>query len=604
MTLKSKLAAGFLLAAIASLVLTGVGVYGVNKGATALAYIYENQMLPLAALQEMDSAVKEIRFGMAAAVLDKMPETGARNRFREIRGRIFENWANFKKTSIDNEYSEEARAQIGMIDRQIDLFPAFLDKLERAYEKDQRSLVATMLGDEWPAFDRGVSMPASLLLSEMQLEIQRTYESTRINSGQMAMSAIVIFGISLVLGLVAALLLMRSITSHLGGEPAVVSKLAGHIANGKLDNPVTISRGDNGSLMLAMKTMQDNLRAIISDDVGRVLEALSRGDLTEKIGKSYPGAFGKLRDDANSTVEKLRDIISQVKDSSGQINTAAREIAQSNADLSQRTEEQASSLAETASSMGELASTVNQNAENAKQANNLAQGTVGVAEQSGGSVKELVATMMAISESSKKIENIIGVIDGIAFQTNILALNAAVEAARAGDQGRGFAVVAGEVRNLAQRSATAAKEIKSLIGDSVDKVNIGSKQVSDAAEGISDVVTSVQLVSSLMKDNAAAIAEQSVGIAQVSQAITQMDEVTQQNAALVDEAAAAAESMRQQADVLDNEMRAFKLDSYAGGAGVARHAAPVTRALAVPGRGRKHGKAATDTTGDGEWKEF
>ena len=406
MTLKSKLAAGFLLAAIASLVMTGVGVYGVNKGAAALAYVYENRMLPLAALQEMDSAVREIRFGMAAAVLDKMPATGSRNRLREIRAKIFENWANFKKASIDNELGEEASTQIGKIDRQIALLPAFLDKLDRAYEKDQRSVVATMLADEWPAFDSGLSKPASLLLPELQLAIQRTYESSMTDSGQQATYAIAIFGISLVLGVVAAFLLMRSITAPLGGEPAVVSELAGHIANGKLDNPVSISRGDSGSLMLAMKTMQDNLRAIISNDVGRVLEALSRGDLTEKIGKNYPGAFGKLRDDANSTVEKLRDIISQVKDSSGQINSAARDIAQSNADLSQRTEEQASSLAETASSMGELASTVKQNAENARQANNLAQGTVEVAEQSGDSVKELVTTMTAISVSSKKIENI------------------------------------------------------------------------------------------------------------------------------------------------------------------------------------------------------
>jgi len=341
-------------------------------------------------------------------------------------------------------------------------------------------------------------------------------------------------------------------------------------------------------------------------------DAVSKGDLTRYVEVKSGDETGRLMQAMQDMNESLSVIVKGVRGATDKINIASHEIAQGNTDLSQRTEEQASSLAEIASNMGELASTVKQNAENAKQANNLAQGTVGIAEQSGGSVKELVATMTAISESSKKIENIIGVIDGIAFQTNILALNAAVEAARAGDQGRGFAVVAGEVRNLAQRSATAAKEIKSLIGDSVDKVNIGSKQVSDAAEGISDVVTSVQLVSSLMKDNAAAIAEQSAGIAQVSQAITQMDEVTQQNAALVDEAAAAAESMRDQANGLFKAVSVFKLVEGKEGMTAKPAFAPSAKtALTAVSKGRRLNKVRNDgekrLSGhpkDGEWKEF
>jgi len=228
--------------------------------------------------------------------------------------------------------------------------------------------------------------------------------------------------------------------------------------------------------------------------------------------------------------------------------------------LSQRTEEQASSLEETASSMEELTSTVKQNADNAKQANQLAIGASDVAGKGGAVVNQVVGTMSSINESSRKIVDIISVIDGIAFQTNILALNAAVEAARAGEQGRGFAVVAAEVRNLAQRSASAAKEIKALIGDSVSKVEDGSKLVDKAGKTMQQVVDSVKRVTDIMSEITAASQEQSAGIEQVNQAITQMDEVTQQNAALVEEAAASAESMREQANELFSAVGVFKLE--------------------------------------------
>jgi methyl-accepting chemotaxis protein len=334
------------------------------------------------------------------------------------------------------------------------------------------------------------------------------------------------------------------------------------LSQGNLNEKITNDYyGTFGQLKDDANATAGQLREIILNEVGRVLEALSRGDLTEKISNDYPGAFGQLKDDANTTVEKLTEIIAQVKDSTDLITTASQEIAQGNSDLSQRTEEQASSLEETASSMEELLSTVRRNTESAKHASQLAQGTSEVAEQSGKDVDILVTTMAAINESSRKIEDIISVIDGIAFQTNILALNAAVEAARAGEQGRGFAVVAGEVRNLAQRSAAAAKEIKLLIGDSVEKVSVGSRQVKEASDSISDVVTSVQLVASLMKEISVATAEQSMSIEQVNTAITQMDDVTQQNAALVEEAAAAAESMQDQANNLTEAMGTFKLEA-------------------------------------------
>ena len=290
-----------------------------------------------------------------------------------------------------------------------------------------------------------------------------------------------------------------------------------------------------------------------------VAEALAQGDLTHKFEAKPRDEAEQLLAALSNTAAQLRGLIGSVKESAQAIATASGEIRAGNDDLSQRTEEQASSLEETASSMEELTSTVKQNAENAKQANQLALGASAVAVKGGQVVSEVVGTMSSINESSKKIVDIIGVIDGIAFQTNILALNAAVEAARAGEQGRGFAVVASEVRNLAQRSAAAAKEIKALIGDSVDKVGAGTKLVDEAGKTMQEIVASVKRVTDIMSEITAASQEQSSGIEQVNQAITQMDQVTQQNAALVEEASAAAESMQDQAQNLVQAVAFFKL---------------------------------------------
>jgi len=311
-------------------------------------------------------------------------------------------------------------------------------------------------------------------------------------------------------------------------------------------------------------------------DVMRVAEALANADLTQKITKDSPGLFGQTAAGVNTTVDNLKKLVDEIKTSVDSIGTASKEIATGNTDLSQRTEEQASSLEETAASMEELTSTVKQNADNAKQANQLAHSASSVAQKGGAVVQEVVGTMSAINESSRKIVDIISVIDGIAFQTNILALNAAVEAARAGEQGRGFAVVAAEVRNLAQRSAAAAKEIKTLIGDSVDKVEVGTKLVNDAGKTMEEIVNAVKRVTDIMSEISAASAEQSQGIEQVNQAITQMDEVTQQNAALVEEAAAAAESLEEEAQNLTRSISVFKIDigSKNTGKSVALLAAP------------------------------
>lgn len=299
-------------------------------------------------------------------------------------------------------------------------------------------------------------------------------------------------------------------------------------------------------------------------EIAALLARVADGDLTHTVSSGFEGTFGKLRDDANETVSKLRQLVGNIQQSSETINVAAKEIASGNQDLSSRTEEQASSLEETASSMEELTTTVKQNADNAILANELAAGAQTIAEKGGVVVAEVVTTMGAIHQSSNKIADIIGVIDGIAFQTNILALNAAVEAARAGEQGRGFAVVATEVRSLAQRSAAAAKEIKGLIADSVERVESGNKLVDNAGRTMQEIVASIKRVANIVTDISTASREQSLGIEQVGLAVSQMDQTTQRNAALVEEAAAAAESLAEQAVGLADLVSVFKVSPVNG----------------------------------------
>ncbi|HEY5798568.1 MAG TPA: methyl-accepting chemotaxis protein [Burkholderiaceae bacterium] len=343
---------------------------------------------------------------------------------------------------------------------------------------------------------------------------QAAVDTASLYGNARAMMLMLVAG-SLVCGIGLGLAITRGLTRKLGGEPDYAVEAVGRIAAGDLAMPIDTRAGDEHSLLAAM----DKMRA------------------------------------------SLGGIVSQVRSGTDTIATASGQIASGNLDLSSRTEEQASALEETASSLEELTATVKQNADNARQANQLAESATEVAVKGGAVVGDVVATMDAIDASSKKIVDIISVIDGIAFQTNILALNAAVEAARAGEQGRGFAVVAQEVRSLAQRSSQAAKEIKTLIGDSVEKVEQGSRLVQNAGATMDDVVASVKRVSDIVVEISAASQEQSAGIEQINQAITQMDEVTQQNAALVEEAAAAAQSMEEQAASLSKAVGVFKVDA-------------------------------------------
>jgi methyl-accepting chemotaxis protein len=406
------------------------------------------------------------------------------------------------------------------------------------------------------------------LVQHEQQKAQENYQSSSAAFGKtlLVMIAILVFAVGISVGI--SLFMSRMIVRKIGGELDYAEQVVRQVSEGDLTVAVATKAKDQSSLLFALKRMSENLTNIVTD----------------------------------------------VRNTTDMITTASKEIASGNNDLSQRTEEQASSLEQTASSMEELTSTVKQNAENAKHANQLAANASDIAVEGGLVVNEVVNTMTSISTSSKKIVDIISVIEGISFQTNILALNAAVEAARAGEQGRGFAVVASEVRNLAQRSAAAAKEIKTLIDDSVEKVDAGSKQVDKAGATMNEIVTAVKRVTDIMAEIAAASDQQSAGIEEVNHAIIQMDDVTQQNAALVEEAAAAAESMQDQAKALTVAVSVFKLKAGSRGteAAVAKRAAKpaITRhpttAVATHGKERRKERRLGETkeVKEGDWKEF
>ena len=405
--------------------------------------------------------------------------------------------------------------------------------------------------------------------AQMQVDAASGFSTARTFMLLMGLAAVAI-------SVLAAWVITRQLLKQLGGEPDYTAAIAGSIAKGDLSINIDTNSSDKDSLLFEMKEMRNS----------------------------------------------LVDIVSQVRTGTETIGTASREIAAGNIDLSSRTEMQASSLEKTASAMDQLTSTVKQNADNAREANQLASAASDVAIRGGQVVSEVVDTMSSIDASAKKIVDIIGVIDGIAFQTNILALNAAVEAARAGEQGRGFAVVASEVRNLAQRSAGAAKEIKMLIDDSVEKVGAGTKLVGQAGVTMDEVVDSVRRVTDIMSEIANASQEQSAGIAQVNQSIIEMDSMTQQNAALVEEAAAAAQSLQDQAAELARVVSIFKLvdgeERVVAPAPVAKPAVvkpiataartPVKKLAAkpapAPAAKPKKVAAAASTAGSDEWEEF
>ncbi len=443
--------------------------------------------------------------------------------------RMVDTFRGFADAQRDNAHQHE----LGFIDHQIDdqRFPGIYGEMARTINALVQAHIAVKM--------RVVDVVKHYAIGDLSVDMDRM-------PGQKAQITAAIDGVK------------HSLQGMSGQIRALVDAAAG--------GNFTV-RGDADAFQHEFKAMIQGLNRLmdVSDqglgDVSRILEALARGDLTQQMAGSYQGTFARLQDDANTTVEHLQTLVAGLQGAARSINSAAREIAAGNADLSSRTEEQASSLEETASSMEEISATVKQNADNAERASALARQSSDVVGQGGEAVKRVMVTMADIRESSRTISDIIGVIDSIAFQTNILALNAAVEAARAGEQGRGFAVVANEVRQLAQRSAVAAREIRELIAISVGQVEDGAALADKAGTVMNEVVTVFGQVTELVTEISGASREQSLGIEQVSVAVGKMDETTQQNAALVEEAAASAESLEVQAERLVEAISQFRLPS-------------------------------------------
>ncbi len=507
-TIKARLAFALLFLATMMLVIGLMGLFSLGGTNASVKTIYQDRLIAMGQLDQVIRALNRNQLALAWAVSadpDKLPAVAAG--IEREKALINKEWSAYMATYLAPD--EKVLAAKFVQARQRFLEQILNPAVVAARDKDVATVTALVQGPMESSF-AGVRSSLNELI-QMQLDIgkaeydasQRTYERFR----NVSISLIVL---SLLAAAAIGVWLVRSITAPL--DYAV--RIARSVASGDLTQTVEVaSTNEMGQLLRAMKEMNASLQSIVGE----------------------------------------------VRSGSHTIATAAGEIASGNLDLSSRTEQQASSLEETASSMEQLTSTVKQNADHARQASELAVSASEVAVKGGAVVREVVQTMGAINDSARKIVDIITVIDSIAFQTNILALNAAVEAARAGEQGRGFAVVASEVRNLAHRSAAAAKEITALINDSVDKVGTGSKLVDQAGSTMQEVVLSVQRVSDLIGEITLASQEQSSGIEQINQAITQMDEVTQQNAALVEQAAAAAGSLQEQSEHLAQAVGVFKI---------------------------------------------
>ena len=497
---------------MALLILGGIALYGMSRAAESVRTVYEDRTIPAAQIGEVRYRQTHARLVITEAIANPTPEQLALT-VKLVDDDISSVAATWKAYMATTLTPEEARLAQSYADdrkkyREEGLLPIMAALRANDVKEAKRLNIEVIPGLFAPLVEK------SNALSQLQLDVaKQEFENAKAIGTTLRNTAIAALALGIAFGLAFGALITRSIVRALGGEPTEVKDAADAIARGDLTATIAVRAGDESSVMAAMRRMADNLRR---------------------------------------TVQSVRQNAESVASASAQIATG-------NADLSSRTEQQASALEQTAASMEELGSTVRLNADNAKQANQLASGASDVARRGGTVVNEVVETMRGINESSRRIADIIGVIDGIAFQTNILALNAAVEAARAGEQGRGFAVVASEVRNLAQRSAAAAKEIKTLISDSVDRVVQGSSLVDQAGATMQEVVQSIQRVTDIVGEISNANAEQNAGVAQVGQAVTSMDQVTQQNAALVEESAAAADSLKAQAQALVEAVSVFRL---------------------------------------------
>jgi methyl-accepting chemotaxis protein len=539
MKVSTRLTLGFLAVVVLGAIVAGIAIYNMTQMNERAKRMYQKELLGISYVKEANLDLVYVGRALRGAMLASTEEQ---------RGKTLANVDKYKQMLQENLdkarplfYTEDGKRSFAETETQLHDYEgaiAELVKRMKAEPLEQKRDSVDYLFDTFMPKTQVIDDRMTELANAKEKLAQETnlYNKGAYESSRATMLSLV--ALSALAGIGFGVLITRSLTRQLGGEPAYAAEVAGRIAAGDLSTEVQVRAGDETSLLFAMKSMRD----------------------------------------------RLARIVSEVRQGTDAIASASAEIASGNLDLSSRTEEQASSLEETASSMEELTSTVKQNADNARQANVLARTASDVAGQGGDVVAQVVQTMGSINESSKKIVDIITVIDGIAFQTNILALNAAVEAARAGEQGRGFAVVAGEVRTLAQRSAAAAKEIKTLIGDSVDKVEAGTRLVDQAGSTMNDVVASIQRVTDIMAEISAASQEQTTGIEQINQAISQMDNVTQQNASLVEEAAAASEALQSQSTRLAELVSVFRIDDRAPAAAARTpvRAEPAMTPLAPP----------------------
>lgn len=536
MTIKAQVCIGFAAILLLMMVLTAIGVSRVNTVSTSLITIGDVNSVKQRYAINFRGSVHDRAISLRDVTL-----VGTDSELKAAMADIARLASDYEKSAVlldkmiaegGDTSPEERQILAGIKEIEARTLPLISQvvALREAGELDRAKEV--MLRDARPAFVEWLARINKYIDLKEHANQSESARAREVASGFQALM-VAMCAAAVITGVLVAAIIVRAILRALGGEPAKASAIARHIATGDLAVVIDTDGNNRSSVLHAMGEMRDSLHKIVAE----------------------------------------------VRLSASAISAATGEIASGNHNLSSRTELQASSLQETASSMEQLTSTVKQNADNALQANQLAVSAAAVARKGGAVVSQVVDTMESINASAKKIVDIISVIDGIAFQTNILALNAAVEAARAGEQGRGFAVVATEVRSLAQRSAAAAKEIKALIGDSVDKVDAGSQLVADAGSTMDEIVTSVNRVTDIMAEISAASQEQSAGIEQVNRAISQMDQVTQQNAALVEEAATGAGSLQAQADKLSSVVAIFKLgDSEARG--------PANR---MPAHGRQAG---------------
>jgi len=509
--LATKFTAAVIIAAVLLIAMIGMGTLSMGTIKHHLDKVADDRVPKLIAAK--DSIITLRYVGLVARNIVLLTDEAGMKVEKDHLDQLRLDFAKLEKQLTATVTTDAGKAALAKMSAAVSAMAGPLDRavaLGLANKNDEA--VKVLMGEARPQQNKAVEAAEELASVQLKLTDESQAEADKAYSTAL-MVMLIVGGVTVVFFSVGGWMLARSIVRQLGGEPAEATNLARSVAAGDLAVRIDLRAGDTTSLMAQLQEMQTSLVKVVSN----------------------------------------------VRQNSESVATASAQIAQGNNDLSQRTEEQASALEETAASMEQLSSTVKQNADNARQANQLALGASTVAIRGGEVVGQVVDTMKGINDSSKKIADIISVIDGIAFQTNILALNAAVEAARAGEQGRGFAVVASEVRNLAGRSAEAAKEIKSLIVASVERVEQGTALVDQAGVTMTEVVSSIKRVTDIVGEISAASTEQSAGVSQVGEAINQMDQVTQQNAALVEESAAAAESLKVQAGQLVQAVAVFKL---------------------------------------------